>query len=88
MGTNFIKSRIYKTQQNSKCRLYGDRHETVNLIISECSKLAQIDYKIRYDRESSVIYWEWGAKLKLDYSNDWYMRYDTVVLENDTHKLI
>ena len=28
--TNHIKARIDKTQQNSKCRLYGDRDETIN----------------------------------------------------------
>ena len=38
--TNHIKARIDKTQQNSKCRLCGDRDETINHIISECSKLA------------------------------------------------
>ena len=38
--TNHIKARIDKTQQNSKCRLYCDRDETINHIISECSKLA------------------------------------------------
>ena len=39
--TNHIKARIDKTQQNSKCRLCGDRNETIHHIISECSKLAQ-----------------------------------------------
>ena len=34
--TNHIKARINKTQQNSKCRLCGDRDETINHIISEC----------------------------------------------------
>ena len=38
--TNHIKARINKTQQNSKCRLCSDRDETINHIISECSKLA------------------------------------------------
>ena len=38
--TNHIKARIDKTQQNSKCRLCGDWDETINHIISECSKLA------------------------------------------------
>ena len=38
--TNQIKVRINKTQQNSKCRLCGDRDESINHIISECSKLA------------------------------------------------
>ena len=38
--TNHIEVRIDKTQQNSKCRLCSDRDETINHIISECSKLA------------------------------------------------
>ena len=41
LRTNHIKARIDKTQQNSKCRLCGDRDKTINHIISECSKLAQ-----------------------------------------------
>ena len=40
---NNIKAIIYKTQQNSKCKLFGDRDEMINHIISECSKLAQKD---------------------------------------------
>ena len=39
--TNHIKVRIDKTQQNSKCRLCSDRDETINHIISGCSKLEQ-----------------------------------------------
>ena len=40
IGTNHIKARIDMSQQNSKCRLCGDSDETINHIISECSKLA------------------------------------------------
>ena len=40
--TNRIKARIDKTLQNRRCRLCGDRDETINHI-SECSKLAQKD---------------------------------------------
>ena len=47
--TNHIEARIDKTQQNSICRLCGDRDETINQIISECSKLAQREYKARHD---------------------------------------
>ena len=43
--TNHIKVRIDKNQQNSKCRLCGDRDEIINHIISECSKLARKEYK-------------------------------------------
>ena len=47
--TNHIKGRIDSTQQNSKCRLYGDKDETINDIISKCSKLAQKEYKTGHD---------------------------------------
>ena len=55
--TNHIKARIDKTQQNSKCRLCSDRDETINHIISECSKLAQSEYKARHDWVGKVIHW-------------------------------
>ena len=43
--TNHIKGRIDKTQQNSICRLCGERDEIINHILSKCSKLAQKLYK-------------------------------------------
>ena len=39
--TNYVKARIDKTEQNDRYRLYGPRDETINHIISECSKLAK-----------------------------------------------
>ena len=47
LRTIHIKARIDKTQQNSKCRLCGDKDKTINYIISECSKLAQREYKAK-----------------------------------------
>ena len=81
-----IKARIDKTQQNSKCRLCGDRDETTNHIISECSKLAQKEYKTRHGWVGKVIYWEMCKKFKFDHTNKWYMHNPVSVLENDTHK--
>ena len=54
--TDHIKARIDKTQQNSKCMLCGDRDETINHIISECSKLAQKEYKTRHNLVGKVIH--------------------------------
>ena len=79
--TNHIKARIDKMQQNSKCRLCGDRGETINHIISECSKLARKEYKATHD-------WEMCRKFQFDYTNKWYMHNPAPVLENDTHKLL
>ena len=71
--TNHIKARIDKTQQNSQCRLCGDRDETINHIISECSKLAQKEYKTRYDWVGKVIHWEMCEKFKYDHTNKWHI---------------
>ena len=83
--TNNIKARIDKTQQNSKCRLCGDRDETINYIISKCSKLPQKEYKARHDWVSKVIHWEMWKKFKFDHANKWYLHNPPPVLENDTH---
>ena len=86
--TNQTKARRDKTQQNSKCRLCGDRDETTNHIISECSKLAQKEYKTRYDWVGRVIHWEICKQFKFDHTNKWYMHNPAPVLENNTHKLL
>ena len=86
--TNHIKAMIDKTQQNSICRLWGDRDETINHIISECSKLAQKEYKVRYDWVGKVIHWKMCKKFKFDHANKWYVHNPAPVLENDTHKLL
>ena len=41
--TNHFNARIDKTQQNSKCRLCGDRNETINRIVSKCCRLVSRD---------------------------------------------
>ena len=65
-----------------------DRDETINQIISECSKLAQREYKARHDWVGKVIHWEMCKKCKFDHTNKWYMHNPAPVLENDTHKLL
>ena len=47
--TNHTKAKIDKTQENSKCRMCGKAEERVNHVLSECSKLAQKEYKRRHD---------------------------------------
>ena len=87
LRSNHIKERIDKTQQNSKCRLCGDRDETIYHIIRECSKLAQRKYKARHDWVGKVIHWEMCKKFQFDHTNKWYMHNPAPALENTTHKL-
>ena len=73
---------------NNNNRLCGDRDETINHIISECSKLAQKEYKARRDWVGKVIHWEMCRKFQFDHTNKWYMHNPVPVLENDSHKLL
>ena len=52
---NYTKAKIDKTQLNSKCRIRGEKDETVNHIISEYSKLARTEYKTRHDWKSDLL---------------------------------
>ena len=82
--TNHIKTRIDKTQQNSKCRLCGDRDETINHIIREYSKLAQ---RTTHDWVGKMIHREMCKKFQFDHTNKWCMHNPASALEYDTHKL-
>ena len=46
--TNQIKAKIDKTQEDSLCRMYKQADETVNHLLSECSKMAQREFKRRH----------------------------------------
>ena len=82
---DYVKAKIDKTQQNNRCRLNGERDETINHIISECSIFVQRAYKTRHDWVEKVIHWELSKKLKFDHTNKWYMHNLESVLDNETH---
>ena len=88
MRTNYIKAKINNVQQNKKCRLCGDKDKIINHMISKCSKLAQKEYNIRYDRVETVIHGEWHKKMKFDYITKRYMYKQESIPENGTHKIL
>ena len=70
MTINYIKAKIGKTRQNYKCRLFGDKDEVINPI-SECSKLAQKEYKSRHDWMGRVTHKELCKKIKFVATTKW-----------------
>ena len=44
------------------CTIWGDRDETINHIISECSKLAPKEHKTRHNWVGKVMHWEMCKK--------------------------
>ena len=63
---NYINAKIDYMQVKSKCRFCGDRDETMNQIINERKKLAQKEYKSRYDWVGKVVHWESCKRLKFE----------------------
>ena len=83
--TYYIKARIDKTLENNRCRLYDDRDETINYIISECRKLAQ---NIRVNLVGKVFKWEFCMKLKFAVANRLRMPHTESVLDNKTLNIL
>ena len=40
-----------------KCRMCKDREEGTKSVTSECIKLAQLEYKKRYDKVAEIVHW-------------------------------
>ena len=83
-----ITNRIDKTQQNSRCKLCGDRDKTVNHITSKGNKLVQREYKTRLDWVGKVIHRELCKKFKFDHTNKCYMHNPESILENEMLKIL
>ena len=61
----YVKAKIHDIKQQQQ----QQQQETINHIISECSKLAHREYKTRHDCVSKVVYWEMSKKFRFDHTN-------------------
>ena len=52
--TNLVKARIDKIQGDSLCRMCRKVDESIDHIVSSCSKLAQKEYKRRHDNLGKI----------------------------------
>ena len=71
-----------------KCRLCDDRDETRNYIISECSKLAQKEWKTRLTIMGKVIHWKLWKRLRFNHTSRKYLHKLESEQENDTHTFL
>ena len=86
--TNYIKTRIDKSQSNSKCRMCHSADETVSHIVSGCQKLAQKQYKRRHDNVAKAIHWDILGRCGFDRKQKWYEHMPECQVENDKFKIL
>ena len=72
LRTNAIKAKIDKVTEDSKCRSCKEKDETIDHLISSCSKIAQTDYKVRHNKVASMLYWNLCKKYHLSASEKWW----------------
>ena len=66
----------------------GKADETVNHLLSECSKMAQREYKRRHDWLGKRVHWEICHRLQFQTKEHWYEHVPETVLENNEFKLL
>ena len=88
LNTNSIKKSIYKTSESDKCRMCGSATESVTHIISQCTVLAQKEYKRRHDKVGQNVHWQLCKKYGFECGQNWYQHVPVPVLENEEIKLL
>ena len=88
LRTNYVKFHIDKTTNTPMCRMCGKKGESISHIVSECSKLAQKEYKRRHDNIARIIHWKLCDKYGLKKAEKWYEHEPCKVMESRDIKIL
>ena len=71
------------------CRVCGAADEAIAHIVSECSKLAQKEYKqVRHDNVSKMLHRKLCEKCGFNKAEKWYIQKPEKVLESEDCKIL
>ena len=88
LRTNSIKVKIDKQAGSPMCRLCGAKEETVDHLVSSCSKIAQTDYKSRHDKVAANLHWSLCKQFGFQRAEKWWQHRAEKALENEDFKLL
>ena len=66
----------------------GVKGESISHLVSECSKLAQKQYKARHNSVAQIIHWELCGMYGFEREKKWYEHEPQSVLENEEAKIL
>ena len=69
--TNLVKAKSDKSQRDSLCRVCRKVDESIDHIVSGCSKLAQKEYKRRYDKLGKIVHRKLARKCNFEAGDKW-----------------
>ena len=85
---NLVKAKIDKSQVDSLCRMCRKVDESIDHIVSSCSKLAQKEYKKRHDNLGKIVYWKLARKCNFEAGDKGYEHEPESVFENEDYKIL
>ena len=85
--TNLVKAKVDKSQGDSLCRVCRKVDESIDHIVSGCSKLAQ-EYKRRHNNLGKIIHWKLTRKCNFEAGDKSYEHESESVLENEDYKIL
>jgi hypothetical protein len=88
LRTRKIMHAIDHRNVDPKCRMCWQKDETVEHLVSACSKLAQTEYKARHDKVALIIHWHLCKKFGIQVEKEWYKHMAETVYENDQCKIL
>ena len=86
--TNLVKAKIDKSHRDSLCRVCRKVDESIDHIVSGCSKLAQKEYKRRHDNLGKTVHWKLARKCNFEAGDKWYKHEPETLLENEDYKIL
>ena len=86
--TNLDKAKIDKSQGGSLCRECRKVDESIDHIVSGCSKLAQKEYKRRHGNLGKIVHWKLARKCNFEAGDKWCEHEPESVLENEDYKIL
>ena len=72
LRTNYRKAKVEKQPLSPLCRMCQKKEDTITHLLSECSKMAQSEYKGRHDRIAAAVHWSLAKKYGLLHAEKWY----------------
>ena len=88
LRTKYVKFRIDHSCVSPKCKMCGDKNETVWDVVGECSKLAGTEYKRRHGNVASIIHQALCIKYDFFTLERWYEHNPEKVLESREVKIL
>ena len=86
--TNLVKAKIDKSQRDSLCRVCRKVDESIDHIVSGCSKLAQKEYKRRHNNLGKIVHCKVARKCNFEAGDEWYEHEPESDLENKDYEIL